>query len=398
MTTIAESKEHYSAQCREHARAIVPLFRTWAGFGDDARALAPDVVESIRTAGFSRMLVPRRWGGYELDLEVVLDVVTLTATGDASAAWNAALLAAHGFATAQFEEDAQRDVWGVDPDAAIACVFAPGGRAERTPDGYRVTGRWRFASGIDSCDWMIGTAFVDSEDGGEIEERSFLLAKGDLRVEDTWFTVGMRGTGSRDAVAEDVYVPAHRTVLLRDIYDATGPGRVGNSQALYKVPLGAAFAPILAGVAVGTASGALEEWIDRARTRRTIAGERTAEQQSSQILVSNTEVAIEAAELLVRETVRRTVEVAESDYPATADLRLTARRNASYATRLAAQAVDDLFRASGAGARVQSNRIERAWRDVNTICGHVILDVESSGAAVGRLRLGEPLSARERLP
>jgi alkylation response protein AidB-like acyl-CoA dehydrogenase len=245
-----------------NAIALEPLLREEAPESERLRRLSPKAAAALRSAGVFRMPMPAAWGGPEVDIVAQTEIVETLSRADGSAGWCAMIGSDGGFYSAFLDDDTGRALYP-DLDAVTAGGVLPAGRLDRTPGGYRLSGRWAFASGIDHADVVAAGAMV--YDGDEIvtgpegrpEWRVALLPAGAYQVHDTWYTTGLAGSGSHDYSADGVFVPAGQAFSFLD-----GARREGT---LYAWPgLFIANAP---GVPLGIARDALDVaraiWIDK---------------------------------------------------------------------------------------------------------------------------------------
>jgi 3-hydroxy-9,10-secoandrosta-1,3,5(10)-triene-9,17-dione monooxygenase len=265
-------------------------------------------------------------------------------------------------------------------------VISPlGGKAAAVDGGFRISGHWGWASGIDHCSWVIITAMSAGNDA-KPEARCFVVPAKDCKVNDTWFNVGLKGTGSKDIVIDDLFVPAHRSLAMADLRDATSPGARVNSGPLYRVPL-IARNYALAAPALGIARGAFGNWVDWTRKRvASFTGEAVAEQGPVQAEIAKAEAQLDTAEFLMRRNLGFIRDGKEVDLPTRA---LCAYANA-HAVQVTCEAVDTLFRLSGSRGMFDESPIQRAWRDVHTLASHVSLNPVVAGHLRGRALLGVP--------
>ncbi|MYV71531.1 oxidoreductase, partial [Streptomyces sp. SID2131] len=209
---------------------------------------------ALTAAGFPRHFVPRRFGGEAGSFSALLASGTRLAQASASAAWCATLYAAHGRLAAYLPEDGQRDLWADSPDVRIAAaVVPPQGRARIEGDHWRLTGRWTYASGVDHADWVLLAAWTG--DTEPREHRVFAVPRGAVVVDDTWRSLGLRGTGSNTVTARDVLVPVHRTFTVADL----AHGRPDGARC-HNVPPSMVASLLFAVPALGAALGALDDW------------------------------------------------------------------------------------------------------------------------------------------
>jgi 3-hydroxy-9,10-secoandrosta-1,3,5(10)-triene-9,17-dione monooxygenase len=368
------------------ARDLAPLLRERAAKTETERRIAEATIAAIVDAGLTRILQPRRWGGHEISHDAAFDVAVDIASACGSTGWCVSLLNIHDWWLAAFPQEAQHDVWNATPDRNLSAMVYPTGKAAPVDGGYKLSGRWSFVSGVDFSHWAIVAALVFGPDGPP-HARHFVIPRKDYAVEDTWYNVGMRGTGSNDLVVNDVFVPAHRTITMDDFREGTTPGSRVNSGPIYQGAMICTFAHALAAPALGVARGALANWLEWTRGKTaTRTGDAVAEWSHLQIRLTQTELDIDAAEMLLR----RNLDTIRHGGPTDRALRTRSSATWGHATRMLCNAVDTLFDMSGARGMRDENPIQRAWRDVHAIGAHVGLNPDLSGQARGRLLLGLP--------
>jgi 3-hydroxy-9,10-secoandrosta-1,3,5(10)-triene-9,17-dione monooxygenase len=338
---------------------------------------------------------PARFGGSELWLDDLMNVVFEIGKVCASSAWVYSNLASHAWNIGQFELQAQEEVWGNDPDALAATGLAfPCGKAMPVDGGYRLSGRWPFCSGINASSWMLVGAMTEQE-GGPPQRRFFLVHEKDFTVYDNWNTFGLTGTGSHDVEIKDAFVPAHRSVSA-EIFAAAQhlPGAKLYDNPLYAMPTFAAFAYVLCATPVAAAKGAVEQLTANLRQRAgTYTGARLAELNSVQIRIAEASACVEFAETVIRRDWQALEECARKrDYPSM-ETKLSWKRNAAFATQLAVRAVDALMPASGAGGLSAEGPLQRQFRDIHAASAHIALTWDIHGAAYGQSALGLPSPA-----
>ena len=196
------------------ARAIVPELERVSAAAEDRRQLDDAAIAAMRDAGLARMLAPRRFGGLERPVSEHIRACTVLAHGCSAASWVHMVCAAHTFVVGRYPERCQEEVFGDTPDVLIPGTLAPQGRARRVDGGWRLDGRWQFGSGVDHGPWLLIGAQAVAEDGETpAPPIHVVVPTADIIVDDTWFTLGMRATGSKDLVAEDVFVPHHLSLI-----------------------------------------------------------------------------------------------------------------------------------------------------------------------------------------
>jgi alkylation response protein AidB-like acyl-CoA dehydrogenase len=384
------------------ARDMVPEIRALAEETERNRNLLPHILARIREAEFLRLCRPREFGGFEYDPPVALDIALVISAACASTGWTMNGALANGLSFAHFPLEVQQELWGGGEDPFTCACFAPTGRAAPTAGGYRLSGRWSFASGVDASSWArLGALIVpegaapppDRGPGQAYEGAFFLVPIGDCEVEDNWFVCGLAGTGSKDIVVRDAFVPAHRVLSFAATRSGDTPGTKHHKNPLYRMPLLMFAATMLASTAVGAAKGALDAFVETTRGRRTrgaLAGGQLpmAEFATVQLRVAEAAAATEAAELILKTDLERTCERLRAGEEIAIPERIRSRRNQAYATRLAVQAAEALNAASGGAGLQLSNPVQRAWRDANAVARHVSLNWDAVGTMYGQHAFG----------
>jgi 3-hydroxy-9,10-secoandrosta-1,3,5(10)-triene-9,17-dione monooxygenase len=374
------------------AKSLFPLLRSLAREAEDRRHLLPEMVEAFAGAGLVRTLVPRRWGGSELGLTTHMEVAIELGRAYGSMGWVASFLIDHPFILAHFEEAAQHDVWGVTgPDTLIATSFAPVGTVTAAPGGWLLTGDWAWASGVAFAQWIMLGGLVPGP-GEHPEYRLFLVPTRDLVVVDTWYSAGLRGSGSDNVVASGVFVPEHRTVVMATLLEACSPGGKVNPAPVYNQPFMAHGGHAMVSPSIGIARGMVEAWQEHARSKtHSHTREQVAAALPMQLCLAEAAVRIDSAELLLRHSLA----MVDSGATITLEDRVRNRRDVTYVNRILVRAVEDLMQLAGASALRDESPIQRGWRDVRAISCHVFCNFNAAAENYGRLALGMPLNPRD---
>lgn len=363
-------------------REMLPGFRERGAAADELRALPPESVDDLLASGIAATLVPRRWGGLEMGLDTWMEIARAVASADASHGWCADLLVHLPHVVSCFPEEAQSAVWAQGPNVPVSGSVLPVCKVEAAGDEYRVSGRSPFSSGVNHSSWVFVSGMVEG-DGGP-SWRFFLIPPGEYSVQDTWNVAGMRGTGSNTIVTEGVLVPAHHTLELADLLAGTAPGSRIHENPMYRLPF-MSYAPIgFAATMLGAAEGALRDFNDSTRERRTASGGRMAEIASVQTRSARAGADLDAAELLLR----RALESTREEAPVSLELRGRTMRDCARGSELIVAAIDEVLALSGTAGFGAANPLQRAWRDVHFAASHVSLSPEINFGNWGRLQLG----------
>ena len=368
------------------AAAIGELARVAALETEARRHVSADLIGQMREAELFRVMQPARFGGFEYGYDVFVELVAAIAAGDGSTGWVYSLGAVHPWLIACYPEEAQQEVWTDDRDAIAAVSYAPVGKAMPDKGGYRLSGRFSFASGCDNANWAILGGMLPRDDGSKAG--FFLIPKKQYTIDDDWFTVGLAGTGSKTIVVDDQYVPAYRTVTFADMLTGSAPGTAVNRNPLYRQPMLAVVPHCLVAPALGMARGALAAFMDQAAgrtTRGAVAGgnNKMTEFATVQMRVAEATASTDAASLMIHRDIADTL-AATAAGKADVKLRMRNRLTHSFATKLLTQAVDLLFAAGGGGALGLHHPVQRFWRDIHAVSSHISLNWDSVAAMYGQ--------------
>jgi alkylation response protein AidB-like acyl-CoA dehydrogenase len=376
------------AELLRRAAKIGEVARERAVETERARHVSAELVGMMRDADLFKLMQPRTYGGYELGYDVFIEAVAAVAAGDGSTGWVYSLGAVHGWLMACYPAEAQHDVWGDNPGAIAAVSYAPVGKAVPVSGGYRISGKWSFASGSDNAQWGILGGLMPAEGGG-MKAGFYLVPAKDYRLDDDWNTMGLAGTGSKSIVVDDAFVPHHRIASFADLLTGNGPGTKTNPNPLYRQPMLAVVPHCLVGPALGMARGALGAFRDQVSgrtTRGAVAGgnNRMTEFATIQMRVAEATASIDAAQLMMHRDIKETAEMVARGQPIGVDLRMRNRLTHSFATRLLTQAVDAVFLAAGGSALGMQHPVQRFWRDIHAAASHISLNWDAVGAMYGQ--------------
>jgi two-component flavin-dependent monooxygenase len=347
-----------------------------AATADRERRLAPETARALTDAGFARHFVPERWGGRAGEFAPLVEAVARVGEdGCSSAAWCAALWAAHSRFGAFLPPEGQRDIWEGSPDVRVAAaVMPPAGEAIPVDGGWTVSGEWHNASGVDHSEWVLLGAWEPHGEGRRPRVLAVPAADPGLTVRDTWDSVGLRGTGSNTVVADGVFVPRHRSFTFADLLGGTGAQ--GTGARCHAVPAHLAGGLVFAAPALGAARRALRVWTAWAGGKPAPDGRANHDSPAVRDTLLRSSAEIDTAGLLLADAARR----ADTD-PVTALLVARNQRDAAFAVDLLVTAVERLLRTGGAHARDGSGELQRLWRDVHTVAAHGVLRPEPVAAA-----------------
>jgi 3-hydroxy-9,10-secoandrosta-1,3,5(10)-triene-9,17-dione monooxygenase len=379
-------------QAMRRARECVPLLRERAQKSEDARVLLPENEKLLHETGLFRYHQPKRFGGMELPFVAVVDIVAELARGCPSTAWNVGNLGCHHWILGYYEPETQHEVWDQNPDVLIASSIAlAAGRGRISKGGFTVSGRWPFSSGVDNSDWNMLAVTVYGEDGKTpVDWRLCIVPKTDYRIIDTWYAMGMVGTGSKDIEVTEIFVPERRALALQRCRGGLEhPGAKLNPGALFRVPIVASAGHPLSATALGTAEGAFEVFLNSMRNRiGTYTGAKVADFQAVQIKLARARSLIDSARCLMRESAIAFQDFAEKASVPDIETKLRFRAQNAFAVAQSREAVETLWSCYGANAIYTRDPLQRFLRDVQAARQHFSFNFDIAGAAYGTAALG----------
>jgi alkylation response protein AidB-like acyl-CoA dehydrogenase len=360
------------------AREIAELARGMADHIDSARRLPPELVEALRDSGLLRAGAPVEVGALELPAGTALRCAEEVARGDASAGWCVSIGITSTLLVAYLPPQSRDELFGNGRGLA-AGVWAPQGKATRVPGGVVVSGRWAFCSGITHADVLFAGCMLDDKPA------VVALPTEHLQILDTWHTLGLRGTGSHDTVADEVFVPDERVLSIFD-----GPVI---DRPLYRFPPFGFFAACITAAAMGNARAAIENFVDLAGAKKGVAGSRTLAQRSTiQVAVATAESALEAARAGYYQAIESAWQAAEDGPSVPLAARTRLRLAATHGARVSADVVRSMYDLAGGSAIYDGAPLQRRLRDAFTATAHFQVN-EASRELPGRILLGQASEA-----
>jgi 3-hydroxy-9,10-secoandrosta-1,3,5(10)-triene-9,17-dione monooxygenase len=352
-----------------------PVLAEGTAQGERERRLPDTTVRAIDESQVSRVWTARSYGGLEADVRTMSEVAKALSHHCPSTSWVVNNINGSNLLAAKFPAAARDEVFGADPGAKLASVFAATGTAVRTDGGFQLTGSWPYATGILHDDWVILVAREVDAAGEPVGGLSLLVPAADLTVEDTWHTVGMRATGSHTVVLRDTFVPAHR-VIPAEVQRGRENATDTTLAPLFRTAAIAAMGVVCASVVVGIGQAALAHVVDKAPGRG-IAPSTYTSQPGSQTFVSalgGTALTLDAADLHVTRAADVIDEAAHAAAGLPENELRRIRGDVGQAVNLVTVALDELMWAHGAAAFAESNPLQQYWRDANTAARHALLN------------------------
>ncbi|MGE0417067.1 MAG: acyl-CoA dehydrogenase family protein [Acetobacteraceae bacterium] len=375
------------------ALRLLPAARAAGDAAEAQRRTPPELAAEITKAGIYQMYLPRSMGGPETPPLVAYRVVEELSRADGSVGWCAMIATAMSLNAGRLPAAVGREIAGIPADYRAAGSARVGGSAHPVPGGYRVKGRWNFASGFDHARWLYCTTVMMDGDtqvlspAGTPVLRAVWVPREQVTMVDTWQVMGMRGTGSQDFIVDDVFVPAERSVLSADAPAEKGP--LFNQRAWY-VTL---WTPSVAN-ALGIARGAIDTLAELASTQSsTLSTALLRDRPAVQARIGEAEAIVRAARAYVFDAVGTLWDTLSAGDEPTDQQIAQGRLSLVHGMHEAARAVDKVFHAAGTNAIYTRHTLERAFRDIHVALTHgAALSgyFESAGQVLMGLRPTDP--------
>ena len=343
------------------ARKLRPQIRAAQAELDDARRLPPSLVEALSETGVFRAFYPSALGGLQADPHTLYRAIEAIACVDGTVGWCAMVTGVFGIVAGWLRDEVALELFGPDADVRIAGSFQPTGKARRVEGGFRIGGRWTFASGIDYANWIFCTCVVEDEPN----VRGMLVPVEQVAVLDTWRVLGMRATGSHDFTVQDQFVPAERSICFKEASLAEG--------ALYAdhhflLPL--AWVPVAA-VPMGIARGSMNLFKELAgKSGSNLSATLLRDRQPVQLATARAEGIIDSSRAYLLEATQRAYQALEAGAHEPLQELAHLSLATAQACHEAVRAVEILFEAAGTNAIYDDNRLERSLRDVRVAGTH----------------------------
>ncbi|MDO3634209.1 acyl-CoA dehydrogenase family protein [Mycolicibacterium arseniciresistens] len=338
--------------------------------------LSDATVKNMKAAGSIRLLQPAEYAGFEVHPREFAETVMATAALDPAAGWVNGVVGVHPYQLAYADPRVAQEVWATDVDTWIASPYAPQGVAKPVDGGYLFNGRWQFSSGTDACDWIILGAMVGDADGKPVMPPQILhmiLPRSDYEiVDDSWDVVGLRGTGSKDVIVRDAFVPAYRTMDGLKVMDGTAQIEAGMTKTLYKMPWSTMFPLGISAATIGICEGALAAHLDYQRERVGANGTAIKDDPYVMFAIGDAAADIEASRQALLANVDRVYDMVDAGKEVSFADRAAVRRSQVKAVWRAVAAVDQIFSRSGGNALRMDKPLQRYWRDAHAGVAHAI--------------------------
>ncbi|MNO75200.1 p-hydroxyphenylacetate 3-hydroxylase, oxygenase component [compost metagenome] len=373
----------------EALKEILPVIAANAAQAEKDRMVPAENIAMLKGIGLHRAFLPKAYGGMEMSLPDFCDCIALLAGACASTAWAMSLLCTHSHQLAMFSKQLQDEIWGANPDATASSSIAPFGKVEEVEGGVMFSGQMGWSSGSDHAEWaIVGCRRLNAE--GAQDYCFAVLPRSDYTILDDWYAMGMKGSGTKTLSIDNVFVPEHRIQKAKDMMEgkSAGFGLYPDSKIFYS-PYRPYFASGFATIGLGIAERMLEAFKEKTRNRvRAYTGVNVGAATPALMRLAESTHQVAAARAFLEKTWRDHAEHGERhEYPSRETLAFW-RTNQGYAVKMCVQAVDRLFEAAGGTAWMESNELQRLWRDSHMTAAHAYTDYDVCTQILGRELMG----------
>lgn len=391
-TPVAESE---TSVWLEKARSLGPIIAQYRDESEQQRHLASPVYEAMRELGLLKLWMPKSLGGAEMDIHTILEMIEELAYFDGSACWNFVIALQTGGLMGFMQEDVAATMVADDPNVTGGGSGQPGGVAIPVEGGYKISGRWPFASGVHHVRWF-GCNCTVQEDGetkldaeGNPELRMMFVSSDQFEILDTWHTTGLRASGSHDIVVTDAFVPEGRYIA------GMATKSPFQSGTIFQTRIALLLGPPLSAVGIGIAREAIDAFTELAlRKKRSRATKTLAEYDHTLMVLGQAEAKVNAARAYLH---RSMCEHLWPEMLAGRGDSEAAAIDVFYASAFTAQAtfeaVEMLHEAAGTSGVYEGNPLERCFRDISMVRLHAG-SASSNFARGGAYKLGLGFSMR----
>lgn len=386
-----------TAELVARIHSIGPILRENAAQADKERRVSDASIEALASINAFGINTQKKHGGWDGGARMLLEAATTIGYYCTNSAWITVISNVSAMLPQRFPTSVQDRIFADGkPVRMSSIIVSPGGRAIRDGDGYRITGEWPFASNIFHAEWALGVVPIFESEDAEPEMGYAILHKDQYTIKDTWYSIGMRGTGSNNIIAEDQWVPADQVirghVMLGQEFEASPDSTF--HQRLTPVSM---FPLVIVSSPLGGAKAALELAI-AAAAKRPITYSKYAPQNTSGAFahgIGMVKGKIDSAEQLLKRSCDVVDAAAAGTTPLSQEERSAIRNDIAHAVNNLADAMNDIAWLHGTATFAEVSPIGRLWRDVNAGVRHAMaaspLGYEIGGASLLGVELPTPL-------
>lgn len=374
----------------DRARKLVPVLAERNPEAERRGSLHSETIQELLELGVTRLFMPRKYGGLELDWGIHVELGKVIAAGCGSSAWITSVVAPQTYLMARFAPEVQDEVWGDGAEPLVVhATFTNHGTLRWTGEGFILNGHWHYTSGIDHADWALVSAVLPDADGRPGDPLICLIPRSDFTIGGEWVVTGLQATGSRDLIVKDVYVPSNRAVPTSELLGADPPGGAIGDHYLFRGDVTSFFGSSIIGPVLGLARSGYEAYRKATAARvGTVFGDRVAESSVVQERLAHSSAAISAAELVGDRIVRLQHQAGTEMRPLAPSEHAGVLRDRAWLTWTCIDALYRLVRSMGTAGLQADNTASAALRDLQAAANQISVNWDRNMVAYGRFSLG----------
>ncbi|BCL73465.1 acyl-CoA dehydrogenase [Vibrio nigripulchritudo] len=373
----------------EELNKILPTIAENAAMAERDRTPPEVNIRLLKSINFHRALQPKAYGGLEVSLPEFTNCVAALAGACGGTAWAASLLGTHSHQMAMFSQQAQEEFWGENPDATASSSIAPFGKIVEVEGGVLFNGHMRWSSGCDHAEWAILGFWREGIQGERIYSFG-VVPRSEYAIQDDWFAAGMKSSGTKTLILEDVFIPEHRIEAAKDMMEGKSAGfDLYPDSKIFYAPYRPYFACGFSAVSLGIAERMLSVFKEKTQNRvRAYTGANVGAATPALMRLAESTHQVNAARAFLEKTWEEHKEYGEQKrYPDREKLAHW-RTNQAYAVKMCIEAVDRLFEAMGGNSWFEDNEAQRLFRDSHMTGAHAYTDYDVCKQIFGRELMG----------
>ncbi len=356
----------------EKAKVLIPTLRARA---QEAEALRYQPPQTIKDAEFLMdALTPRLWGGQGLGSRTLCEVARTLAHGDTSAAWTLSFLMEHSWMAAHLNWEAQKEVFDGRTFILASAPLTPAGKAEKVDGGFRVTGTFRYASGL----WNSTHTFLSSmvSIDGSLTPTTFLieLEQPGVTINDDWHMSGMAATGSASVTLDDVFIRDIYSIPLEEMLSIDKHPGAAHEEKFLRYPPFASLGMMITAIALGSAEAVVDIVKSRLGTTRAFGGATRLELPQSRMRFAEAWEKLRCAQMLYRHILEHSIEKCDALEPWSQEEIGQIELDQTTIVHLAQELIGILCDGMGSSPYQTKEALQRYRRDIDVIANHAFMD------------------------
>lgn len=369
-------------------RKLLPVLTERAQSTSEQRQISDETMSDLYDAKVLRHLQPKQYGGNGMPWGLQFHVARILAHACPSTAWIATVVATHVLYACRFSEEAREEIFAQGHDVLVGMGSVPiGVELAEEKDGYRVSGRFKFISGVDHVSWVILP--IAQKMGDREGSFAVLVPREAFEIDDNWHVAGMKGTGSKDIVLTDVFVPAHRAMSLAEFWGERDSNITPDEDFIFSRNLEGYYGTGLIGPIIGMAEGGLKAYIEQTKKRiGAMSKDKVSENSAVQIRLAESAAEIKAARVLMETQFDFLRKCGERNLAISKEQVIEMNRDRSLATRMCIDALERLIRQMGALGIFENNPVQLFYRDLKAAATQIALNNDRNMVPAGRQLLG----------